>query len=91
MKKFLIITLFLTLGLADCVIGAKDKMYFVVLDNHTLVLKGGLGNDILIKTYCNVSPYSKIQMLKDDFCDYDDSVLYINGEVCDVQQVKNLY
>ena len=75
---------------ADCVIGAKDKTSFVVLDGNTIILKGGLGNDILIKTYCYISSASKVQVLKDDFCSYDDAVLYIDGQVCDVNEVKNL-
>ena len=79
-----------TISFADCVYGAKDKTSFVVLDNNSIILKGGYGSDILIKTYCYIYSTSKVQVLKDDFCDYDNSVLYIDGEICDVNQVKNL-
>ncbi len=33
---------------------------------------------------------SDIQILKDDFCDYESAVMYIDGEVCDANQVKKL-
>ncbi len=94
MKKFLIkFTLFISLSLsmnADCVYGAKDKLNFVVLDSNTIVLKGGYGSDILIKTYCYIYSTSNIQILKDSFCDYESAVIYIDSQVCDANQVKKL-
>ena len=91
-------SLLVQLLFADCVSGAKDKTSFIVLDdntifalgNTTIVLKGGLGYNILIKTSCNVSSSSKVQVLKDNFCSYDRAVLYIDGQVCDANEVKNL-
>ena len=38
-------------ALADCVVGAKLKMSYTVLDNHTILLKGGGGKDILVKSF----------------------------------------
>ena len=94
MKKLLIFILLLlsitTNSFGDCVWGAKDKTYFTFVNNHTIILKGGLGSDILIKTYCTILRNSNIQVLKDNFCSYESSVLYIDGEVCDVNQVESL-
>ena len=75
---------------ADCVYGAKDKTSFVILDTNSIVLKGGYGSNILIKTYCYMYSSSNIQVLKDDFCDYESAVIYVDGEVCDANQVKSL-
>lgn len=75
---------------ADCVYGAKDKSSFVVLDSHSIILKGGYGSDILIKTYCYIYSTSTVQILKDDFCDYESAVIYIDSEVCDANQIKKL-
>jgi hypothetical protein len=75
---------------ADCVYGAKDKTSYVVLDTHTILLKGGYGSDIVIKTYCFIYRTSDITVLKDDFCSYEDSVLYIDEEVCDANQVTKI-
>jgi hypothetical protein len=79
-----------TLSLADCVYGAKDKTSFTRLDSHTIILQGGYGSDIMIKTYCYIYQSSSVTMLKDDFCSYESSVLYIDGEACDANSVKKL-
>ena len=52
---------------ADCVYGAKSKNKFVVLDSHTVILKGGFGKDILIKTFAFIYSSSSLTILKDDF------------------------
>lgn len=87
---FIIIVSSLSIN-ADCVYGMKDKSSFIVLDNHSVILKGRFGSDILIKTYCYISSSSSIQILKDDFCDYESAVMYIDNEACDVNQVKKLW
>ena len=79
-----------TSAFADCVYGAKDKSSFVVLDSHTLLLKGGYGGDIIVKTYCFINRTSEITVLKDDICSYESSTLYIDGQVCDANQVTKL-
>jgi len=91
MKKFLIIlicTLSMSGAYADCVYGAKSKNKFVVLDSHTVILKGGYGKDILIKTFAFIYGSSSLTILKDDFCSYESAVLYIDGQVADVNEVK---
>ena len=90
MKVIITLLLLISIIYADCVYGAKDKTNFVVLDNNSIVLKGGYGSDILIKTYCYMYSSSDISVLKDSFCDYEGSVLYIDGQVCDANQVKKL-
>ena len=75
---------------ADCVYNAKSKTSFRVLGSSTILLTGGYGSDILIKTYSYFYPSSSVTVLKDSFCSYDDSVLYIDDEVVDAQQVKKL-
>lgn len=75
---------------ADCVINARTKTQYRILDSHTVLLSGGVGSEILIKTFSFFSPGSQVSVLKDSFCDYESSVLYIDGEAADAQQVKNL-
>jgi hypothetical protein len=75
---------------AGCVYGAKSKSAFIVLDNHTFVLKGGYGSDILVKTYAYVRRNSEITVLKDSFCSYDSSAIYIDGELAALKQVERL-
>lgn len=91
MKLFLAISLFTSsIVVADCVYGAKDKTKYTKLDNHSIVLQGGYGNGILIKTYCSIYGSSEVQVLKDDFCSYESAVLYIDGQVCDANQVTKI-
>ena len=75
---------------ADCVFGAKQKQSFQVLSNNRILLTGGIGSDILIKTFCFPNRSSSIQVLKDSFCSYESSVLYIDGEVCDANDVTSI-
>jgi hypothetical protein len=75
---------------ADCVYGAKDKTKFAKVDSRTLILSGGYGSDILIKTYTYISYSPSVVVLKDSFCSYDSNVLLIDGEVADVTQVTKL-
>lgn len=75
---------------ADCVIDAKSKTSFVVLDSNTLLLKGGIGSDILIKSFQFFYPSSNVTVLKDSFCDFATDVLYVDGQLVSVQAVKQL-
>ncbi|WP_146610926.1 hypothetical protein [Polynucleobacter paneuropaeus] len=89
-KLLLFIVLLSLIGLAnaDCVYGAKSKTKFIVLDSHALILKGGYGKDILIKTFSFINSGSSISILKDDFCSYESAVLYIDGQLADANEVK---
>ena len=75
---------------ADCVYGAKNKTKVTVLDSHTIILQGGAGPDIIIKTFAFIARASSITVLKDSFCSYDSAVLYVDGEVVDVNQVTKV-
>ncbi len=75
---------------ADCVIGAKSKTSYVVLDSHTIMLQGGYGEDIIIKTFSFITDYSSVTVLKDDFCSFESAVLYIDGEVVDAEGVTGV-
>jgi hypothetical protein len=75
---------------AGCVINAKSKQWFVVLDSHTFVLQGGLGPDILVKTYAFLYRNSQITVLKDNFCSFDSSAIYIDGDLAGLQQVEQI-
>ena len=79
-----------TQSFADCVYGAKDKTKFTVLDSHTVILQGGPGSDIIIKTYSFINRSSSITVLKDSFCSYESAVLYIDGEVVDANRVTKV-
>ena len=89
----IICVLLLTLStpsFADCTYNAKDKSKFTVLDSHTIILQGGPGPDIIIKTYSFINRASSITVLKDSFCSYESAVLYIDGEVADANQVTKV-
>jgi hypothetical protein len=75
---------------ADCILNAKSKTSYVVLDSHAIILKGGIGKDILIKSFAFFYSSSQVTVLKDSFCDYENAVLYVDGELVDAQQVKSL-
>lgn len=75
---------------ADCVYFAKSKLSFRVIDSHTLILSGGPGPDILIKTFAFINKTSSVVVLKDSFCSYDSAVLLIDDEVVSVNQVTKL-
>jgi hypothetical protein len=75
---------------ADCVYGGKSKTSFTRLDSHTIVLNGGYGPKMLIKTFCFIYTSSEVSILKDNFCSYENAVLYVDGEVCDAQSVQTL-
>ncbi|MFM0236187.1 hypothetical protein [Paraburkholderia sediminicola] len=77
-------------GFADCVIGAKSKTTFSVLDSHTVILKGGYGPSIIVKTLSFVHTSSSLTVLKDDFCSSENAVLYIDGDVADAGQVTKI-
>jgi hypothetical protein len=81
---------FSTSANADCVLNAKSKTSYMVLDSHTILLKGGIGKDILIKSFAFFYSTSQVTVLKDNFCDFESSVLYVDGQVVDAQQVKGL-
>ena len=76
--------------LADCVYGVKSKTQFQVVDNNTILLTGGYGGSILVKIFCCVYSSSSLTVLKDDFCSYESSALYIDGEVVDVRDVHKI-
>ena len=73
---------------ADCVSSAQSKTNFQVLDSHTIMFKGGFGDNFIIKSYSYFNSSPKITILKDSFCDYQAAALYVDGEVIDLQQVK---
>lgn len=77
-------------ALADCVIGAKEKTKFTILDNRTIILQGGYSPDIVIKMNTTINRSATVTVLKDSFCSFDSAVLYIDGEVTDVSQVTKV-
>jgi hypothetical protein len=86
-----LILLALTHGaIAGCVYGAEAKSQFVQLDSHTIILKGGFGRDILIKTFAFLNRFSSITVLKDSLCSYESNVLYVDGNLAGVNQVEFL-
>jgi hypothetical protein len=86
----IILMVFVSSAGADCVFWAQSKTDFIRLDSHTIILSGGFGPKILIKTYCYIYSSSELTVLKDSFCSYEDAVLYVDDEVCDVRSVQKL-
>jgi hypothetical protein len=71
---------------AGCAYNAKMSNQFKVLDNHTILLSGS-GRDILIKSFTFFNFTSQVTILKDNFCDFESNVLYVDGQTVDIQQV----
>lgn len=95
MKKIIILLIYSIFFIsqnvfADCVYNAKSKTSYIILNNHTIILKGGWGDDVLIKSYSFFYKSSEISILKDSFCSYDNSVLYVDDEIIDVTEVKRI-
>lgn len=77
-------------ALADCVYGAKAKTTFTILDSKTIFFQGGYGTSFIVKVPCCVVGSTTVTVLKDNFCSYESAVLYINGEVVDVETVTKI-
>jgi hypothetical protein len=92
MKKIIIAVLSfmcITASNADCVWAATAAYSYKILDNNTLVLVLGDDGNILIKSdSAYFFPGQQISVLKDAFCDYEQSVLRVDGQVIDVSTVK---
>lgn len=92
-KIFCLFQVFLVMAnvaAADCVYDVKSSTSFQMLDPNTILLRGGGSGGVIVKTFSFIYTPSDVQVLKDDFCDYEDAVLYIDGEVIDAQAVKSL-
>ena len=96
MKKIIIVLfLFNAIQLsADCVWDAKDKTTYKVLKTGyggKILFTGGYGSDFIIEIDGYVSSYiESVIILKDDFCNWDDNVIYIDDEVFDVKSVTKI-
>ena len=81
--------LFARPAMADCVVGASMAGSFQIIDSSTILLDGP--SRILIKTYCYCFyARTRVQVLKDSFCDYQRAVLLVGDKVVDAQEVKGL-
>tara|TARA_B100000427_G_scaffold139460_1_gene115998 strand:- start:441 stop:734 length:294 start_codon:yes stop_codon:yes gene_type:complete len=97
MKKnilFLSIILVPFFSLADCVYDAKEKTTFQVLSTGyggKILFSGGYGSDFIVSVDGYITKYiDSVLILKDDFCSWEDSVLYIDDEVFDVKSVEKI-
>lgn len=73
---------------ADCVSGAKSARGFSIVGSNTIILTGVPGGNILLKTFHFFYAGDSITVLKDAFCSFELSVLYVDGEVVDVNEVR---
>jgi len=95
-KKILFLSIILTpfFSMADCVYDAKEKTTFQVLSTGyggKILFSGGYGKDFIVSVDGYVTNYiESVLILKDDFCSWDDSVLYIDDEVFDVKSVEKI-
>jgi hypothetical protein len=76
---------------ADCVHSARSYLSFRVVASDTLILTQGVGPDIQIQVWgVWLTNTASVRVLRDSFCSFDEAVLFINGEIVDVREVKNL-
>ena len=96
MKKTILILSFLSvfnIVFADCVYDAKSKESFKVLKTGwgaQIYFTGGYGSDFIVEISGSIYSVDEILILKDDFCSYESSVLYIDGEVFDIKSVTKI-
>jgi hypothetical protein len=76
-----------SLANADCVFLAQAKHDIVLLDRHTVLLTGGIGADVILKTFVGIDRRSEISVLRDSFCSFAPSVLLVDGELVSVGRV----
>lgn len=80
---------------ADCVYGAKDKDSYKILETGygaKIYFSGGYGSDFIIQLSGSLysSYIDEIYFIKDDFCNYEDDVIVIDGEVFGVTSVNKI-
>ncbi len=76
-------------SIADCVWSATASYSYKVINGSTLVLILGDDGNILIKSdSIFFTSGQQISVLKDAFCDYEQSVLRVDGQVVDVAEVR---
>jgi len=76
---------------ADCVHSARSYLSFRAVASDTILLTEGLGPDILIRVWgMNLTSTSRVRVLKDSFCSFEEAVLLIDGDVVDAREVKEL-
>ena len=79
---------------ADCVYsGAKDKDEYKIIDTGygaKIYFMGGYSSDFIIELDGSLysSYIDEMYFIKDDFCDWEDDVLVIDGEVFGVKSVN---
>ncbi len=73
---------------AECVWAAKSAYRYRVIDNNTIILTTGVEKDILIRVNSILVPGQRIAILKDAFCDYEQAVLSVEGELVDAAEVR---
>ena len=82
------------LASADCVYNAKGKTTFQVLSTGyggKILFSGGYGADFIVSVDGYISSnLGEVIILKDDFCSWENNVLYIDEEVFDVRSVDKI-
>lgn len=76
---------------ATCVVSQSSAQYVRVLDSTTLVLYGGAAGHTLIKTLTPILPGAQFSVAKDNFCDFDNAAIYMDGQPVTIQQVAHVY
>ncbi len=98
MRKLLVAvaisTLTISTAFADCIYGAKDKESYKIIDTGygaKIYFSGGYGDDFIIELNGSIfGTIDEVYFIKDDFCNWEDDVIVIDGEVFGVRSVKKL-
>lgn len=75
---------------AECVIAVKTKTNVQILGQHTMLLTGGVGSPVIIRSFAFFYPNSSVMVLKDSFCDYDNNAIAVDNQVISLQQVESV-
>ena len=84
------LTLISTSANADCAINAQGRDSVTVLDRRTILLSGGHGPDILIRTLAAVNRRASIAVARNNFCSFALDVLVVDDELVGVGRVTVL-
>ena len=75
---------------ADCALNAQSRESVTVLDRHTILLSGGRGPDILVRTLAAVNRRAAIAVVRNNFCSFALDVLVVDNEFVGVGRVTVL-
>lgn len=92
MRLLLAIALSLFAGSAhaDCALNVKTKTHWEKIGDRVIILKGGIGPDILVEFLSYVGSTSQLVVLKNTFCSFERNAILVDNRIGQISNVSNL-